>query len=225
MHKKGSVSLYIIFHMMLCQNLSGTEGELFSEENRSTPLEKIPSYFYQPHNRKDSCLKNINANMKSYRDLILWAGAGFPPNFSSDTLSKEQEEEYERIGLASIENSARNGPPMYKTILAGYHYTFTKYYRKALYWAEQAAECGEIGGMQLLADAYTAGNGVVHNPIEALKWEILGGALGDPHAKEVLQNKRALAKESPRLKKEIDTAFNLATQWMHQHKSFFFSPQ
>lgn len=113
---------------------------------------------------------------KDSRNIIVWAGAGFP-EYKSE-ISSLLIKDYEKDGLIKFLEDAKEGNTFCQGILGNYFLIHTKEFSKGVYWSQKAAENGSSYGMATLAHAYYKGFGVLPDLNEAVKWGILAACFG-----------------------------------------------
>jgi TPR repeat protein len=160
-------------------------------------------------------------------DDILWIGLDMPNEFNPVNLNDSEKEVALEKGLAICEKEAKQGNGVYQATLAKYYYTSVKNpnIKRALYWAQKAAEQGIAeGGMTVLHNAYLAGNGVIQDVEEGLKWCFLAAAKGDKWSKEKADGLILDALTNEYTKAWVTEAKRRANKWMKEHENVFFSP-
>lgn len=168
-----------------------------------------------------SCLDD---EIISYKDFVIWVGAGRPEPFNKDSMRESQKQNFETIGLkemeeaASIEEVTSIENSYIQSTLANYHFNHSKCFRKAIYWATQSANVGNLEGMYVLEQAFLQGKGVLQDNTEAVKWSIVMSVLGKETAHKMVGEIRA---RCPNIYKD---ASHRASIWIKAHPELFCSP-
>jgi len=119
----------------------------------------------------------------------------------------------------------------YKGILASYYYFSLNSTKIGLKLAQEAAEQGDICGIEILRFAYGTGKGVLIDEAESGKWLIILSLLGEENGVEFVNLMHELDAKDKETKLENGPAETLKTfkageerakNWVSKHKNLFF---
>ncbi len=156
--------------------------------------------------------------LKTWEEFVFFVGCDCPDDFNPKNYSDKAKEHFIEKGLSILKKQQTQ-----------FSFTMlTKYYieesdmAKALYWALLGAENGCGFCMTVLRHAYAAGDGVVQDTHEAIKWAYLAAAK-DEEARKFMEefSKKHNGEHSTNL---LFEGRKRAQEWMNSHPKAFFEP-
>lgn len=149
-------------------------------------------------------------------------------NYDIGALTEKQKEEYSNKGLKVMAErfesaDSHKHAALLSEILTGYYF-LKKDTKKAMYWCLKAAENGSSLSMWALANAYKAGDGVVQDLEEGIKWTYLGAAAGDESCKQWVKEHGVNLLLSESIAPILKEGQKRAKSWMEAHRELFFTP-
>lgn len=214
--KNWNVSLTIL--IVMATLMVGFRAVLIRNDKQAKYRAEIKASAAKEQTEYFERLRSVYKTLDTYRDWVIVAGVENKSRLDLKSLSSEEAKNYEAKGLKNLNTSAREGNDFDQDTLAGYHYYFTQDYRKALFWAHEAAESGRSRSMCILFKAYATGTGSTVDCNEAAKWLILAVAMGDQQAKDALTE---LEEEAPASCRE---GTKRANAWIQTHQNLFHAP-
>lgn len=165
--------------------------------------------------------------LKNGSENLMWFGSDLNLEFTLKGLSKEQSDEYLKLGLEKAEKIFNSSSDLSTCGIVAFDVAFYYYYeninyKKSLYFALKGAENGIPECMNLIRDAYINGNGVIQDLTEAVKWLYLASSLGNEESKNQLNALLYKFREDP--KARLDEGSKRAKIWMKSHPRVFFLP-